>query len=88
MYVNIKLYFLRFGFYRMQGGIEAEREERERWINKDVKKMIDSVAGTASYCCYKKESVVYSVYHSHLAFTLLHSVISLYSHIMYSLQSL
>ena len=29
----------------MQGGIEAEREERERWINKDVKKMMDSVEG-------------------------------------------
>ena len=29
----------------MQGGIEAEREERERWINKDVKKMKDSVEG-------------------------------------------
>ena len=29
----------------MQEGIEAEREERERWNNKDVKKMMDSVAG-------------------------------------------
>ena len=29
----------------MQGGVEAEREERERWINKDVKKMMDSVEG-------------------------------------------
>ena len=29
----------------MQGGIEAEREERERWINKDIKKMMDSVEG-------------------------------------------
>ena len=39
------LYFVFFGIYRMQGGIEAEREERERWINKDVKKMMDSVEG-------------------------------------------
>ena len=36
------LYFMVFGFYRMQGGIEAEREEWERWINR-VKKMMDSV---------------------------------------------
>ena len=41
------LYFLFFGIYRMQGGIEAEREERERWINKDVKKMMDSVEGNS-----------------------------------------
>ena len=39
------LVFYGFGFYRMQGGIEAEREERERWINKDIKKMMDSVEG-------------------------------------------
>ena len=39
------MYTLWFGLYRMQGGIEAEREERERWINKDVKKMMDSVSG-------------------------------------------
>ena len=39
------VHFVWFGFYRMQGGIEAEREERERWINKDLKKMMDSVAG-------------------------------------------
>ena len=39
------LVFCVFGFYRMQGGIEAEREEQERWINKDVKKMMDSVEG-------------------------------------------
>ena len=43
--VFLLLYTVWFGFYRMQGGIEAEREERERWINKDVKKMMDSVAG-------------------------------------------
>ena len=67
----IKFCILRFGFYRMQGGIEAEREERERWINKDVKKMMDSVAGIASFyvmpCCCKEENVVYSVYHLHVA---------------------
>jgi len=31
---------------RLQGGIEAEKEEREKWINKDMKKMMDSVKGT------------------------------------------
>ena len=32
-------------FYRLQGGIEAEKEEREKWINKDIKKMMDSAKG-------------------------------------------
>ena len=72
----------------MQGGIEAEREERERWINKDVKKMIDSVAGTASYCCYKKKCCVLCISFTLDIHIILHSVNSLYSHIMYSLQSL
>ena len=44
---EILVLILFFGFYRMQGGIEAEREERERWINKDVKKMKDSVEGNS-----------------------------------------
>ena len=41
------LYFVFFGIYRMKGGIEAESEERERWINKDVKKMMDPVEGNS-----------------------------------------
>ena len=50
------LYFMVFGFYRMQDSIEAEREEQERWINKDViltKMMMDSVEGkTMSFIYY------------------------------------
>jgi len=37
---------------RLQGGIEVEKEEREKWINKDMKKMVDSVKG--AQCRFNK----------------------------------
>ena len=43
MCIHVYIYIRIFMY--MQGGIEAEREEPERWINKDVKKMMDSVEG-------------------------------------------
>ena len=43
MYIHVYIYIRIFMY--MQGGIEAEREERERRINKDVNKMMDSVEG-------------------------------------------
>ena len=32
-------------FIRERGGREAEREERDRWINKERQKIMDSVQG-------------------------------------------
>lgn len=32
-------------FFRAEGGVEAEKEERERWINKERQKITDSVEG-------------------------------------------
>ena len=60
------LYFMVSGSYRMQGGIEAEREERERWINKDVKKMMDSVEGEIMQFLYTHTEYImlYSTLHN------------------------
>jgi len=42
---------------RLQGDIEAEKEEQEKWINKDMKEMMDSVKGT--WCCYMAHAHYY-----------------------------
>ena len=39
-------------FYRAVGGKEAEKEEREKWVNKEKKAIKDSVAGIYNYLLF------------------------------------
>ena len=38
-----------FNYYRAEGGIEAERRERDNWMNKEKRRIQDSVNGEVNY---------------------------------------
>ena len=38
-----------FNNYRAEGGIEAERKERDNWMNKEKRRIQDSVNGEVNY---------------------------------------
>lgn len=50
--INIIQFYDGFTIFRGRGGVEAEREERERWIDHERRKIQESVKGKALLLLY------------------------------------